>query len=292
MVAWQLALNGLVAGAVIALVAVGVGLTYVTARFLNFAHAVVFTSCPYFVLLLAGTGLPLEAVMPTAVLLSTMLGCAMELAVYQPLRRQGSSAMVLMLASLGIYIVLQNVISLIFGDDTKTLRTGEVQEGLLVLGARITPVQIATICVSAVLVIWVALMLRYTKLGKAMRAVAADPELAWMTGIDRDWVILWAFAIGSMLSGVAGILVMLDVDMTPTMGMNVLMMAVVAVIVGGVGSIPGIVMGALLIGFAQNFGAWWLSSQWQEAIVFAILLIVLLFLPQGFLGKKIKKAVV
>lgn len=122
-----------------------------------------------------------------------------------------------------------------------------------------------------------------------MRAVANDAELADISGINSDKVIFWTFAIGSGLAGIAGILISFDLDMTPTMSMNALLMGVVVVIIGGVGSIP-IALGALLLGMAQNLGAWNVGSQWQEAIAFAILLIFLLFRPQGFLGKKVKTA--
>jgi branched-chain amino acid transport system permease protein len=285
----QLTANTVIAFCTILLIGLGFALIYRTTHFFHFAHAVVFTSCPYFALALVQSGVPLGAAIPAAVVLSALLGCAMEIGVYRPLRRRGASSMILLLASLGLYVFLQNTISLIFGDDTKTLRTGVVKVGIDVFGARITPIQIATIAVSAVLVIIVAVMLKTTKMGKAMRAVAADADLARVSGIDSDRVILWTFAVASALAGVAGILVALDVDMTPTMGMNALMMGVVAVIIGGVGSIPGIVLGALLIGFAQNFGAYWLSSQWQDAIVFGVLLIFLLLRPQGFLGKRVKR---
>ena len=197
--------------------------------------------------------------------------------------------MILLLASLGMYIVLQNAISMVFGDDTKSIRSGEVKEGLNVFGTRITPIQIVIIATSIILVIAVALFLKWSKMGKAMRAVANDPELASSSGIDSNRVILWTFAIGSALAGIAGILVALDVDMTPTMGMNALMMGVVAVIIGGVGSIPGVALGALLLGLAQHLGVWKISSQWQDAIAFIILFIFLLFKPEGFLGKKVKK---
>jgi len=134
----------------------------------------------------------------------------------------------------------------------------------LILGARITPVQIAIIIVSLLLVASCFFLLKYTKIGQAMRAVANNAELASVSGIDSDRVILSAFALGSAIAGVAGILVAFDVDMTPTMGMNALMMGVVAVIIGGVGSIPGIALGALLLGMLV--GVWKISSQWQDAI--------------------------
>ncbi len=288
----QLISHALVTASACAAVAVAFCLVYGVARFFHFAHAVVFTSGPYFALTLTSAGLPMVPAILVAVALSTLLGCLMEVSTYRPLRHKGASSLILLLASLGIYIVLQNVISLVFGDDTKTIRSGVVREGIDVLGARITPIQITTICVSVVLVVALALFLRRTKLGAAMRAVSSNPELARVSGIDSDRVILWAFAIGSALAGIAGILVALDVDMTPTMGMHALMMGVVAVIIGGVNSIPGVALGALLLGLAQHLGVWKISSQWQDAIAFIILLAFLLFRPQGFLGRRAKKATV
>lgn len=214
----------------------------------------------------------------------------MELSIYKPLRKKKSSSLILLLSSLGIYIVLQNVISMIFRDDTKSIRTWPVVEGLNFFGARITPIQIIIIASSIFLLLLTSSFLHFSKTGRAMRAVANDPELANISGINSNKIILTAFAIGSALVGIAGILVSLDVDMTPTMGMNALMMGVVAMIVGGVGSIWGIVLGSLLLALAQNLGVWYISSQWQDAIAFAILLIFLLFKPEGFFGNKLKKA--
>ena len=152
----------------------------------------------------------------------------------------------------------------------------KVKEGINILGARITPIQITIIAVSLLLVAFCFFLLKYTKIGQTMRAVANNPELASISGIDSDRVILSAFALGSALAGIAGILVALDVDMTPTMGMRALLMGVVAVIIGGVGSIPGVALGALLLGMAQHLGVWKISSQWQDAIAFIILVLFLL----------------
>ena len=207
--------------------------------------------------------------------------------VYKPLRKRNAKPMVCILASLGLFTVLQNVISLVFGDDAKSIRTGPVREGLEVLGARITPIQIITIATAIVVVVGLFLLMKYTRLGKAMRTVANDVELARVSGIDSDRVILWAFSIGSGLAGLAGILMALDTDMTPTMGMRPFMMGVVAMIIGGKDSILGIVLGALLLAFTQQFGAYYIGSEWQDAIAFGILLIFLLIRPQGFLGKEI-----
>lgn len=287
----QLLVNLFIIASQYSILTLSFSLIYQMTRFFHFAHAAVFTSGAYFTFLFSHIiGLNLYTSIPLAVLCAAILGCIMELLIYKPLRKKGSTSLILLLASLGIYIVLQNVISMVFGDDTKSIRTWQVVEGLKVFGARITPVQIIIIVTSILLVILVAGYLSLAKTGKAMRAVANDPELANISGINSDKIILISFAIGSALAGIAGILVSLDVDMTPTMGMNALMMGVVAMIVGGVGSIWGIVLGSLLLALAQNLGVWYISSQWQDAIAFAILLIFLLFKPEGFFGKKLRKA--
>ncbi len=287
----QLIANGIISGMIFALMALGFALIYGTTRFFHFAHGFVFTAGAYltfFFKVWLGLSLLLSVLM--AIVLSAAIGCLIETFIYCPLRHKGSSPLVLLLASLGIYIALQNIVSMVFGDGTKTIRSGMVEEGISVLGARITPIQITIIIVSLFLLLCCFFFLKYTKIGQAMRAVANDPELASVTGIETDRVILSTFALGSALAGIAGILVALDVDMTPTMGMNALLMGVVAVIIGGVGSIPGVALGALLLGMAQQFGIWKISSQWQDAIAFVILLIFLLFRPQGFLGKKVRTA--
>ncbi|KUG25696.1 high-affinity branched-chain amino acid transport system permease protein livh [hydrocarbon metagenome] len=287
----QIIVNIAISSSIFLLIALSFSLIYEVTRFFHFAHAVVFTSGAYFAFLFhIMLGLPLYLAIPLACMSACLIGCMMEWFVYKPLRKRGATSIILLLASLGLYIVLQNLISMMFGDDTKSIRTWPVVAGREVLGARITDVQIIIIVASIVLVVLVAGFLALAKTGKAMRAVANNKELADVSGINSDKIILISFAFGSALAGIAGILVALDVDMTPTMGMNALMMGVVAMIVGGVGSIWGIALGALLLALAQNLGVWYISSQWQDAIAFAILLIFLLFKPEGFFGKKVKKA--
>ncbi|PXF59354.1 MAG: branched-chain amino acid ABC transporter permease [Deltaproteobacteria bacterium] len=287
----QLIANSLYVASIYTIIALGFALIYQVSHFFHFAHGVVFTAGAYLTFLFKICfGYPFFFSIVVAIGFSAILGCLIEISIYRPLRRKDASSLILLLASLGIYIVLQNVISMVFGDDIKTIRSGIVEEGINILGARITPIQITIISVSLFLLVCCFFFLKYTKMGHAMRAVANDPELARVSGIESDRVILSTFALGSALAGIAGILVALDVDMTPTMGMNALLMGVVAVVIGGVGSIPGVALGALLLGMAQQFGVWKISSQWQDAIAFVILLIFLLFRPQGFLGKKAKTA--
>ena len=286
----QLIVNGIIAGSVYVLVALGFGLIYGTTRFFHFAHGAIYTAGAYFAYtFIALLGLPLFFSLFLAILFTSLLGVLTEISIYRPLRERGATSLVLLIASLGIFIVIQNVISLIFGDDTKTIRSGVVTEGINILGARITQIQILTIVVCLALFIITTLIVMRTRIGKAIRAIGNDPELALISGIDTDRAILYTFAVGSALAAVAAILVAFDVDMTPTMGMNALMMGVVAVIIGGVGSIPGAALGGLLLGLAQHLGVWQISSKWQDAIAFVILLSFLLFRPYGFFGRVVKK---
>lgn len=208
------------------------------------------------------------------------------------MRKRKATDLTLLIASLGLYIVLQNIISMIWGDDTKTMRTGEVVEGHPFLGARITDIQIVIIITSLILMSLLALMMMKTKFGKSLRALANDSELARLSGINSDRFILYAFAIGSFLAAVASIMISFDTDMTPTMGFNALVMGVIAVIVGGMNSLPGAALGGLFIGLAQNLGVYWLPSKWQDTIAFGILILFLLFKPYGILGKKPQKQLI
>lgn len=287
----QIITNIVIAFSIYLLLAVSFSLIYQTTRFFHFAHAVIFTAGAYFAFLfIRMLDWSYFTAIPAAIVLALLLGSLIEFSIYKPLRKKKSSANILLLASLGIYIVLQNLISLFFGDDTKSIRTWEVREGLQVFGAYVTPVQLVIVAGSLLLVGLVSGYLHLVKTGKAMRAVASDSELSKLSGIKSDRIILISFAVGSALAGIAGILVALDVDMTPTMGMNMLLMGVVAMIIGGVGSIWGIVLGSLLLATAQNLAVWYISSQWMDASAFLLLLIFLLFKPEGFMGKKVRKA--
>lgn len=281
---------GLFRAAVYSLIAISFSLIYTTTRIFHFAHAIVFTSGAYCLYLFHGIlELSLYTAIPLAIACTILLGCLIELSVYKPLRRKQTSSMIMLLASLGLYILLQNLISMLFGDDTKRIRTDLVTEGFLVFDARITFLQVVIIMTSIIVTILYLLFINETKMGKATKAVANDAELACISGISSNKVIMLSFAVGSGLAGIAGILVGLDLHLTPTMGMKSLMMGIVAMVIGGVISIPGIVCGAMLLAFAQNFGVWYIGSQWQDAIAFVILLVFLIFRPQGFFGRKTRK---
>ena len=289
----QLLVNGIVAGSIYFLVALGFALVYQTMKFLNFSHAVVFACGAYFALILKERfGLNLFLSVPVSIVLCMTVGCLIDFLVFRQLRKKDSSANTKFIASLGIYIALQNVLSTVFGDNMRTIRSGKIKEGLHIGSAIITPLQIHTLVAAIGLMVLVVLVLKFTTIGITLRAIANSPKLAQTVGINGEKVFLWTFMAGAGLAAVAGVLVSLDIDMTPTMGMRPLLMGIIAMIIGGISSIPGITLGVLLLGMSQQFGAWYLGSQWQDAIAFIILVIFLLFKPEGFFGKKPQTATV
>lgn len=286
---WQLVINSVIAGAVYALVGIGFALVYNVSRFFHFTHGVIFTFGAYSAFFFAKKmGVPIYFSIPIAVVVTTLVGSSLHLLVFDPIRRRNNAPLILLLSSLGVYIILQNLISMSFGDDIKTLRSGVIEEGAIFFGARITLAQTSIMLTSSILIVAVMFFLSRTRFGMAMQVVSSNEQLAEVCGIKIGEVLLGTFGLGSALGVIAGILVSLDVDMTPTMGLPALMMGVVAVIIGGIRSIKGIFLGALLLGFAQHLGTWMISSQWQDAIAFFILIVFLIFKPEGFLGKKIK----
>jgi branched-chain amino acid transport system permease protein len=289
----QLLINSFIAGSTYALVGLGFTLIYCTTRFFHFAHGGLYALGAYLMLLFARLlELPVYLSALFAILLTALIGCAFDRVVYRPIRQRGAGPLACMLSSLGLLIIIQNVISLAAGEETRALRTGAVVEGIIVLDARITATQLTTMVVCTALYLLTLMTILYTRIGRTVRAVANDPHLARVVGIDSDRVVLFTFGTGSALAAVAGILVGYDTDLTPMMGFHALLMGVVAVIVGGVGSVPGAALGGLLVGIAQSFGVWKLPTQWQDAIVFVILILFLLFRPQGFLGKPLRSTTI
>ncbi len=287
----QLVLNGIIAGSAYALLALGFGLIYSVTRFFHFAHGGVYTFAAYGTFFaVTQLGLSLPGAIIFSITLSAALGAAIDFSVYRPLRIRKAQSTVFLLASLGLFIIIQNFISILFGDDTKSIRRGLVSEGLLVLGARITPIQIVIVAASAGFCFLTWLALHATTMGRVVRAVSNDAELARVVGVNSDRVVVSVFAIGSVLAGVAAIIRSLDSDMTPTIGFEALLMGVVAMIIGGVGSVSGALLGGLFVGLVRNLGVWKLPTEWQDAIVFVVLIAFLLLRPQGFLGRRLRSS--
>ncbi len=286
----QLILNGIIAGSIYAVIAIGFTVIYRTVKFFHFAHGVVYTIGAYFAYtLIISLHFNLILSFFLSIVLAALLGIAIDRSVYYPLRQQNASNLIFLLASFGVFIFLQNLIQLIYGAQILTIRTGPIKEGHHFYGAVITDIQILILVVSIILMIFLWLFIQKTKLGKAMRAVADDPVAANVVGINPERIIRTSFAIGSALAGAAGILISFETNIEPTMGFSALLKGIIASIIGGIGSIPGAVLGGFFLGLAENLGIWKISAGWKDCIAFLILIIFLLIRPWGFLGTKTEK---
>lgn len=287
---WQLVVNGLVVGSAYALVAYGFGLVFWITRTFHFAHGAVYASAGYAAYVVHTTlHPPLAVTILAAMLWSAALGLAVEALFYRPLRRAQATPLTILVTSVGLLIAGENLLSLAFGPEHRTLASTDVQRGWNVLGAYITPPQAMMIGSALLLLAMLQLFLRATRHGRTLRAVADNPDMAGTVGIDLSRVYLLTVAIASALAAPGAVLTALDKGVTPDMGLMMILLASIAVIVGGVSSMAGVALGAGLLGLAQNLGIWRLPSEWQDGMAFSILLVFILFRPRGFFGQKLAR---
>ncbi|MFH1500781.1 MAG: branched-chain amino acid ABC transporter permease [archaeon] len=283
----QLLVNSLIAGAIYALVASGFSLIYSTCKFVHFAHGSTIAFSAYFLYYFYNlTGWNFWISVFLAIALGALLGEAMNFIVYKRLRNRKASPVILLLASMGLLIFLESVILIWFGADVKTIGYITVAKGQEFAGAIITPLQIIIIISAVILLGLLFAFMKYTRMGKAMRAVADNKDVSEIIGISSERIYAWSFVIGSAIAGIAGILIGLEQNLEPIMGTNLMIKGFTAAIIGGIGSGPGAVLGAFLLGFAENYGIWYLPSGYKDAIAFVILFIFLIFRPNGILGIK------
>lgn len=283
----QLCLNGIISGSIYALMAMGFCIIYRTVRFFHFAHGVIYAVGAYIgYSLTINLGFNPIIAFYLASVGAGVVGIVTDRLVYLPLRQLKAANLVYLIASFGIFIFLQNLLQLLYGAQILSIRTGPVIEGHQILGAVITNTQILILVISSVIMIGLWLFIQRTNLGKATRAVADDPLGASVVGIYPEKIIIAAFAIGSALAGAAGVLISYETNVEPTMGMNAVLKGIIASIIGGIGSIPGAVLGGYFLGLAENLGIWKIQAGWKDCIAFAILIIFLLLKPEGIIGSK------
>ena len=283
----QFIFNGLCAGSLFAIMALGFSIIYSVGKVFHFAHGAVYTSAVYLLFLFnVSLKINLLGSLLLALGFAVFMGIIMDYFFYQPLSARKSYSTAGILTSLGIYIFIINLIALIFGNETKILRPGiekTFQMGTVIL----TQIQLFQILTFAVFLAITVLALKFTKYGHSIRAVSENEKLAKALGFDIKKIRYIAFGYGSFLAGVAACLAGLDVGIDPHIGLTAVLTATVAMIVGGIGIIPAAAFGGILIGLIQNLAVWQISARWQSAITFFILLIILIFRPQGIIaGKK------
>jgi len=280
--------NALIAGLSLGLVAMGFSMIYRTAQFFHVAHAATYLVGAYTGIWLSNnTKVPICLAALASIIVSGTLGLMIEVLVYRPLRKLHSSSPILFLASLALLLIIQNVVGLTLGSEIQTVQSRVGQNSVHILGSMVTHWQAISIGVTILLFIVTWSLLRFTVMGKKMRAIATNPDLAEAVGISCDHVLLFVILLGSALAGIAGFLAGYDTAITPTSGFGILLIGVTAAVAGGIGSISGAILGGILVGIVQHFAIWKLPAQWQDAIVFLILIAFLMLRPQGFFGSPI-----
>ena len=285
--------NGISLGSVYAIIALGYSMVYGIAKMLNFAHGdvimvgayVCFCAVQYW-------GLPPLPAVIISMLVSTLLGMLIESLAYRPLRQATSLAV--LITAIGVSYLLQNLALLIWGANPVIFSSVVPAFKLRLFDGEliITSATIFTILATVVIMTTLTLFITKSKMGKAMRAVSEDRGAAELMGINVNRTISATFAIGSALAAVAGVLLCSTYPtLTPTTGSLPGIKAFTAAVFGGIGSIPGAMLGGVLLGLIEIFGRTYISSELGDAIVFAVLIVVLLVRPTGLLGKPIREKV-
>lgn len=290
----QYLISGLSLGSVYALIALGYTMVYGIAKMLNFAHGDVIMIGAFSTYTICNTmGLPPVAGVVAAVVICTLLGVCIEKVAYKPLRK-ASSPLAVLITAIGVSYLLQNVALLIFGTNTKAFSSVVSMNAIKLADEQITVTGETIVTIISCIIIMAGLMffIKKTRAGQAMLAVSEDKGAAQLMGINVNGTIALTFAIGSALATIAGVLLCSAYpSLDPYTGSMPGIKAFVAAVFGGIGSIPGAFIGGILLGIIEIFAKAYISSQMADAIVFAILIVILLIKPTGLFGKNIQEKV-
>ena len=284
-------ISGLNLGSIYALIALGYTMVYGIAKMLNFAHGDIIMVGAYAVITAVFTmGLPPFIAILISIALCALLGIVIEFLAYRPLRQ--AQPLAVLITAIGVSYLLQNLALLIYGSEQKAFPTIVALPTVHIGGVYIDGITLATLVVTAVIMVALSLFINKTRMGKAMRAVSEDKEAAELMGISVNRTITVTFAIGSALAGVAAIFYGAAYTyIRPTTGAMPGIKAFTAAVFGGIGSIPGAMLGGILLGVIEQLSKTYISTLWADAIVFGVLVVVLVVKPTGLLGKKISEKV-
>jgi len=283
---WQFIINGLITGILYSLLAIGFALVYNTTRIFHIAAAGIYVFAAYmFWFFVAEAGLPIIPASLVAIALTMLLSLLSELLVYRPLKNKKASLNVAMIASIGAMTVIVNTIAMCFGNETKVIENAILQP--LTLGDIIitTPQKYQAIIGIVAIILFMAI-LKWTNWGLRLKALSADETLFETLGYDTKATRVMVFLASGAFIALASCLTVYDVGLDPNMGMSVLISAVVAMIIGGVGKFSTCILGGLTLGVLQSLTVYKFASNWQNAVTFLVLLILLFLRPQGIAGYK------
>ncbi|MEN9207344.1 MAG: branched-chain amino acid ABC transporter permease [Gloeomargarita sp. GMQP_bins_14] len=276
----QLLVNGLALGGILALGSVGLTLTYGILRLSNFAHGDFLTLGAYLTLLANQGGLPLPLAMGVGCLLTVGAFWLTEQVLWAPVRRQRTSPTTMMIMSIGLALFLRNGIILIWGSQNQNYRLPVF--GAVALGpVQVTTNRLVVLAMAAVAVLLLHFLLQRTAIGRQMRAVADNPELAQVAGIDVQRVIFWTWVVAGGLTALGGAMYGLITAVRPNMGWFLLLPMFATVILGGIGNPCGAMVAALIVGVAQEVSTYWLPSEYKLGVALVVMMLVLLVRPQG-----------
>ena len=284
-------ISGLSLGSIYALMALGYTMVYGIAKMLNFAHGDIIMVGAYAVVTSVLTlGMPPLVAILISIAICALLGITVEFLAYRPLRQ--APPLAVLITAIGVSYLLQNLALLIYGSEQKAFPVLFTIPSVELGGVYIDGITIATMAVTAIIMVGLSLFINRTRMGKAMRAVSEDMDAARLMGINVNSTISFTFAVGSALAGIGSVLYCCSYPQaTPTMGSMLGLKAFVAAVLGGIGSIPGAMVGGIAIGLCECFVSAIGLSAWKDAVTFAILIIVLLVKPTGFLGRKVQEKV-
>jgi neutral amino acid transport system permease protein len=281
----QTGLNGLSLGAIYALGAVGLTLVYAILRLVNFAHGDFLTFGAYMAYLVNVTwGMPLVLGIFFAMATTALLGIFLERVMWGPMRARGAGVLQLILMSLGLALVIRYVIQYIWSTDIRALDVNVI-DTVNLLGLQIGQTKLIVIVIGVVVLVAIGLLLRYALLGKRMRALADNLELAETAGIDTSRVILWTWIFAGGLAGLAGVMAAEVTDIRPELGFELLLPIFAAVVLGGIGDAFGALAAGLILGVVIEWSTLLIDARWKTFIGFVILILALLIRPQGIFGK-------
>ncbi len=284
-------INGISLGSVYAIIALGYTMVYGIAKMLNFAHGDVIMIGGYVAYCATSyLGWPVLFCVLASVVVCIVLGIVIERLAYKPLRN--ASSLAVLITAIGVSYFLQNIALIIWTSNPKSFPNMVTLPPLVIGGLQISSVALVTIAACIVIMIALTLFTGKTKMGKAMRAVSEDKDAARLMGINVDATISLTFAIGSGLAAIAGVLLCSAYPtLMPTTGAMPGIKAFTAAVFGGIGSIPGAMLGGILLGIIEIFGKAYISTQLSDAIVFSVLILILLVKPTGLMGKKVNEKV-
>lgn len=284
----QQLINGITVGGIYALIALGYTMVYGILKIVNFAHGDVFMIGSFLGLVFVqGLGMPFYVAFPLAAVATAIVGIFIERVAYRPIRMHGADALAVLISALGVSIFLENFAQLVWGTETHSYVQQIEKKTYKFGGITLSNIQIGVIVLCIALMVVLYLIVNKTKIGVAMRATSQSIVSAQLMGINTEKIISLTFGVGSALACIAGVLVGTYYDAVyPLVGYSYGLKAFAAAILGGIGSIPGAMLGGFLIGIVETLGAGYISAGYKDAFAFGILILVLIFRPSGLLGKK------